>query len=385
MDFDLNEDQSLLRDSVERLAADLYPSLESRQARLKAPLGFPAEGWAAFAELGVAGLPFSEEEGGLGGGPVETMLVMEAVGRNLVVEPLLASLVLGSTALRLGGSAAQKARLVPDLVAGTLRLTLAHTERQSRYDLADVATTARRSGDGFVLSGAKSVVPNADAAGLMVVSARVSGERRDPHGIGLFLVPADAAGVAIEAYPTQDGGRAAEVSFSDVAAPRRRGPRRSRGWPAAPGAGGRARDRGAGRRGGRLHGRAPRAHRGLPQDPQAVRRQRRLIPGAAAPGGGHADPAGAGALDGALRRHDGRCAGCAGRAAAALSAVKVQINKACRYVGQEAVQLHGGIGMTLEYIGAHHFKRLAMIEYQLGDTAHHLRRITQDDNGLLAA
>ncbi|MDV0440779.1 acyl-CoA dehydrogenase family protein, partial [Xanthomonas sacchari] len=144
MDFDLNEDQSLLRDSVERLAADLYPSLESRQARLKAPLGFSAEGWAAFSELGVTGLPFSEEDGGLGGGPVETLLVMEAVGRNLVVEPLLASLVLGSTALRLGGSAAQKERLVPGLVAGDLRLTLAHTERQSRYDLADVATTARR-------------------------------------------------------------------------------------------------------------------------------------------------------------------------------------------------------------------------------------------------
>ena len=188
MDFDLNEDQSLLRDSVERLAADLYPSLESRQARLKAPLGFPDAGWTAFVDLGVTGLPFPEAEGGFGGGPVETLLVMEAVGRNLVVEPLLASLVLGSTALRLGGSAAQTARLLPGVIDGSLRLTLAQTERQSRYDLHDVATTARRSGDGFVLSGAKSVVPNADAAGLMVVSARVSGERRDPHGIGLFLV-----------------------------------------------------------------------------------------------------------------------------------------------------------------------------------------------------
>lgn len=384
MDFDLNEDQSLLRDSVERLAADLYPSLESRQARLKAPLGFPAEGWAAFSELGVTGLPFSDEDGGLGGGPVETMLVMEAVGRNLVVEPLLASLVLGSTALRLGGSAAQKARLVPDLVSGDLRLTLAHTERQSRYDLADVATTARRSGDGFVLSGAKSVVPNADAAGLMVVSARVSGERRDAQGIGLFLVPADAAGVAIEAYPTQDGGRAAEVSFSEVQLP----------GDAALG--------------------DPEA--GLPLLERVMEHG---IAGLAAEAVGSMDALHAltveylktrkqfgvsvgsfqalqhRAVDMLIQLEQARSMALyaammvdtpdAAARAAALSAVKVQINKACRYVGQEAVQLHGGIGMTLEYIGAHHFKRLAMIEYQLGDTAHHLRRITQDANGLLAA
>ena len=219
MDFDLNEDQSLLRDSVERLAADLYPSLESRQARLKAPLGFPDAGWTAFVDLGVTGLPFPEAEGGFGGGPVETLLVMEAVGRNLVVEPLLASLVLGSTALRLGGSAAQTARLLPGVIDGSLRLTLAQTERQSRYDLHDVATTARRSGDGFVLSGAKSVVPNADAAGLMVVSARVSGSGATRTGSACSWCRPTPPGVAIEAYPTQDGGRAAEVSFSDVALP----------------------------------------------------------------------------------------------------------------------------------------------------------------------
>ena len=384
MNFDLNEDQSLLRDSIERLAADLYPSLEARQGRLKAPLGFPDEGWQAFAELGVFGLPFTEDEGGFGGGPVETMIVMEAVGRNLVVEPLLASLVLGATALRLGASAAQKERLLPGLIAGSSRLTLAHTERQSRYDLEDVATTAKRSTEGFTLNGAKCVVLNADAAGLIVVSARVSGERRDPHGIGLFLVPADAKGVAIEAYPTQDGGRAGEVSFSDVALPA----------DAALGdpEGGlplleRLVEHGIAALAAEAVGSMDALHK-LTVDYLKTRKQFGVSVGSFQALQHRAvdmlialEQARSMAIYGAMmvEAEDPEAR------AAALAAVKVQVNKACRFVGQEAVQLHGGIGMTMEYIGAHHFKRLAMIEYQLGDTAHHLRRITGGEDGLLAA
>ncbi|MDP4024727.1 acyl-CoA dehydrogenase [Methylobacterium sp. NEAU 140] len=384
MDFDLNEDQSLLRDSVERLCADLYPSLEARQARLKAQQGFPEEGWRHFAELGVLGLPFSEDDGGLGGGPVETALVMEAVGRNLAVEPLLASLVLGSTALRLGGSAAQRARHVPGVIDGSLRLTLAHTERQSRYDLEDVATTARRAGDGFTLNGAKSVVPNADAAGLLVVSARVSGERRDHRGIGLFLVPADAPGVAVEPYPTQDGGRAAEVAFTDVALPA----------DAALGdpEGGlplleRVVEHGIAALAAEAVGSMDALH-ALTVEYLKTRKQFGVPVGSFQALQHRAvdmlialEQARSMALYGAMMVE----AEDAQARAAALAAVKVQVNKACRFVGQEAVQLHGGIGMTLEYVGAHHFKRLAMIEYQLGDTAHHLRRITRSEGGLLAA
>ncbi|MFD0937422.1 acyl-CoA dehydrogenase family protein, partial [Methylobacterium trifolii] len=216
MDFDFSDEQGLLRDSIERFCADAYPSLETRRRRAAEPLGFSADNWRRFAELGVCGLPFSEEDGGFGGGPVETMIVMEAVGRTLAVEPFFASTVLGATALRLGADAAQRERYIPGIVEGTLRLALAHTERQSRYDLHDVATQARRDGDGFVLEGHKSVVLNADAAGLIVVSARVSGDRRDPAGIGLFLVPADAPGLTVQPYPTQDGGRAAEVMLADV-------------------------------------------------------------------------------------------------------------------------------------------------------------------------
>ena len=384
MDFDLNADQSLLRDSIERLAADLYPSLESRQARLRAPLGFPEEGWQAFAELGVFGLPFSEAEGGFGGGPVETMLVMEAVGRNLVVEPLLASLVLGSTALRLGGSAAQKERYLPRVIAGGLRLTLAHTERQSRYDLEDAATTAERSGGGFCLRGTKSVVLNADAAGLMVVSARVSGGRRDPRGLGLFLVPTEAEGVSIAAYPTQDGGRAAEVSFSDVAL-------RDDAALGDPEGGlpllERVVEHGIAALAAEAVGSMDALH-ALTVDYLKTRKQFGVSVGSFQALQHRAvdmlialEQARSMAIYGAMMVE----AEDASARAAALAAVKVQVNKACRFVGQEAVQLHGGIGMTMEYIGAHHFKRLAMIAYQLGDTAHHLRRITREEDGLLAA
>lgn len=384
MDFDLNEDQSLLRDSVERLCADLYPALEARQRHAGAPLGFPEENWRKFVELGIPGLPFSEDEGGFGGGPVETMLVMEAVGRHLVVEPLLSSVVLGGTALRLGGSAAQKERFIPGIVEGSLRLTLAHTERQSRYDLFDVATTARRSGDGYVLNGAKSVVPNADSAGLIVVSARVSGERRDKTGIGLFLVPADAAGVSVAAYPTQDGGRAAEVSFSDVALPADAVLGDLEGGLALLE---RVIEHGIAALAAEAVGSMETLHR-LTVEYLKTRTQFGTTIGAFQALQHRAvdmlielEQARSMALYAAMMvEADDPTA-----RAAALAAVKVRINTACRNLGQEAVQLHGGIGMTMEYLGAHHFKRLAMIATQLGDTPHHMRTITDAEDGLLAA
>ncbi len=384
MDFDLNEDQSLLRDSIERLSADLYPSLEKRMAHAKAPLGFPEENWAKFAELGILGLPFSEEAGGFGGGPVETMLVMEAVGRHLVVEPIFPTLVLGATALRLGGSEAQLSRFVPEVVAGSLRLTLAHTERQSRYDLFDVATTVRRTGEGYVLNGTKSLVPNADSAGMIVVSARLSGGRRDRAGIGLFLVAPDAPGVSVSPYPTQDGGRAAEVSFSDVALPADSALGDPEGGlPLLE----RVIEHGIAALAAEAVGSMETLHR-LTVDYLKTRMQFGTSIGAFQALQHRAvdmlielEQARSMALYAAMmvEAEDPQAR------AAALAAVKVRINTACRALGQEAVQLHGGIGMTMEYLGAHHFKRLAMIATQLGDTPHHMRTITDAEDGLLAA
>ncbi|HET9019800.1 MAG TPA: acyl-CoA dehydrogenase family protein, partial [Acetobacteraceae bacterium] len=219
MDFDLSEEQGLLRDSIGRLIDDAYGDFEKRKAYAKEPHGFSDALWGRCAELGLLGLPFAEGDGGFGGGPVETMLVMEAIGRGLALEPYLATVVLGGGLLRLGGNANQRAAYVPRIADGSLRLGFAHAERQARYDLADVATTARREGDGFVLNGAKSLVLHGDSANMLAVSARLSGGRRDRAGLGVFLLDAEAPGVTRRGYGTQDGQRAAEVTLEGVRVP----------------------------------------------------------------------------------------------------------------------------------------------------------------------
>ena len=213
MDFDLSDDQRLLRDSVERLIADRY-GFEQRRQFAREPEGWSRAMWARFAELGLLGLPFAEAHGGFGGGPVETMLVMQAFGTGLVLEPYLATVLLGGALLRHGGSAAQRDAILPRIAAGEALLALAQQERFSRYDLADVTTTARRQGAGWVLDGAKSLVLHGDVADTLVVSARSAGARRDRAGIGLFLVAAAGPGVARRGYPTQDGQRAADIAFA---------------------------------------------------------------------------------------------------------------------------------------------------------------------------
>src|SRR6516225_10760724 len=215
MDFDLTEEQRLLRDSVERLLADHY-GFDKRRAHLTEPEGWSRSLWSQYAELGLLGLPFAESYGGFGGGPIEVMLVMEAFGRVLALEPYLATVVLAGTALRLAGTEAQKSTILPQIAEGNLVFAFAHGERQARYDLPDVLTTATRKGDGWVLDGAKSVVLHGDSAQRLVVSARTSGERDDSNGITLFLVDASTSGLARRSYPMRDGTRAAEISLSDV-------------------------------------------------------------------------------------------------------------------------------------------------------------------------
>ena len=215
MDFDFSEDQRLLKDSVDRLIADRY-SFESRRGYLKEPNGWSAEMWAQYAELGLLGLPFSEDLGGFGGGQIETAQVMEAFGRGLVLEPYLATVVLGGGLLRHAGSEEQQAELVPQIIAGDLKLALAHVERHSRWNLNDVAVTATKDGSGYVVNGEKSVVIHGDCAGQLLVTARTGGAQRDRGGIGLFLVDAADAGVSRKGYPTQDGLRAAEISFANA-------------------------------------------------------------------------------------------------------------------------------------------------------------------------
>src|SRR5919198_109878 len=215
MDFDLTEEQRLLGDSVDRLRADTH-SFEKRKSYLAEPEGWSRALWLQYAELGLLGLPFAEEYGGFGGGSIETMLVMQALGRVLALEPYLASVVLCGTALRLAGNKAQQAALVPQIAEGKLVVAFAHGERQARYDLSDVLTTAKPKGGGWALDGAKSVVVHADVADRLIVSARTKGDRNDPAGIALFLVDSEASGVARRAYRMRDGMGAAEIALSGV-------------------------------------------------------------------------------------------------------------------------------------------------------------------------
>ncbi len=215
MDFDLSEEQALLKQSVERLLKDRY-GFEQRKAHGAEPEGWSRAAWKHYAELGLLGLPFAERHGGFGGGAVETMIVMEAMGRVLALEPYLATVILCGGCLRHAGSDAQLAALVPKITAGDAILAFAHHEREARYDLGDIATRARRDGAGWVLEGEKSLVLQGDAADTLVVSARIAGERRDRQGVALFLVDAKAQGVSRRPYPTQDGMRAAEMSLASV-------------------------------------------------------------------------------------------------------------------------------------------------------------------------
>ena len=217
MDFDLNDEQRQLKDSVERLLADTYADLAKRMGYMKEPKGYSAALWKQYADLGLLAVPFAEEHGGLGQGLTETMIIAEAFGRGLVIEPYFATVVLAGGALRHSGNEALLAELVPPIVEGKLTLALAHQERQARYDIADTATTARADGKGgYTLEGEKNVVLHGDTADKLIVAARASGARAERGGIGLFLVDAKANGVTRRGYPTQDGMRAADVTLSAV-------------------------------------------------------------------------------------------------------------------------------------------------------------------------
>ena len=215
MDFTLSEEQRLLKDSAERFVRENC-SLDQRRAHVASELGYSERNWRQMAELGWLGVGVPDRYGGTGGGPVETMVLMEAFGAGLVVEPYIPSVVLGGNLVAMAGSEAQKQDLLPALVAGDLKLAFAWVEAQSGYDLFDVGTRAGRGDRGYVIEGAKGVVLGAAAADRLIVSARTSGCSRDRDGIGLFLVDRGADGVKLRDYRTVDGLRAAEVSFAGV-------------------------------------------------------------------------------------------------------------------------------------------------------------------------
>lgn len=383
MDFDLSEEQRLLKDSIDRLMADRY-DFESRRRYAGEPDGFGRELWKAYAELGLLALPFSEEHGGFGGGPVETMLVMEAFGRALALEPYLSTVVIGGGLIRRGGSEAQKAEHLPRIASGEHLLAFAHTERQSRYDLFDVATSARRDGGGYVLEGTKSVVLDGDSADAIFVTARTAGERRDRNGIGLFIVDAATPGLSRRGYPTQDGRRAAEITLDKV----RVGADQVIGDPegALP-----LVERVADEAMAALSAEAVGAMDEMLKLTVEYLKTRKQF--GTSIGSFQAlqhratdmfmavEQARSMAMLAAMMSEENDAA----ERRKAVSAAKVQIGRSGRLVGQAAIQLHGGVGMTMEFKVGHLFKRVTMIDTQFGDADHHLAQVAETGSLIDAA
>jgi pimeloyl-CoA dehydrogenase small subunit len=366
MDFRLSDEQRLLQEQVGRFIAGEYTP-EKRRTYMKQADGFSRDNWRKLAELGLLGLPLPESAGGSAGSAIDVMVVMEQFGRSLVVEPYLGSVVLCGSILKQLGAADLLARLA----AGDVLLAFAHGERQARYTLDDVETAARRDGDGFVLNGQKSVVLHGDSADALIISARTSGASRDRHGLSLFVVPRGAKGLTVRGSPTIDGLRSAEVALADVrvGADALLGPP-DRAYPAIE----RAVDAAIAavcaeavgamavliettldylktrqQFGAPIGRNQALQHRMV--DVQIAYEQAKSMACLAAMTADSDD-------DTARRR--------------AISAAKVQIGRSGKFIGQQAVQLHGGIAMTDEYKVGHYFKRLTMIGAQFGDTDHHL-------------
>src|SRR5437660_1960015 len=215
MDFDLSEEQRLLKESVDGLLTDAY-DFDARKKYMAEKGGWSQAIWSKLAEQGLLGLPFAEDDGGFGAGAVETMIVMEALGRAMVLEPYLPTVVIAGGFLRHGGSAAQKSAHIPAIIEGGKTFAFAQLEKNSRYDLGDVATSAKKKGDGWVIDGEKFVVLNGETADTLIVTARTKGGQRDRNGIGVFLVPGNAKGISKKGYPTQDGLAAADSPFPGV-------------------------------------------------------------------------------------------------------------------------------------------------------------------------
>jgi alkylation response protein AidB-like acyl-CoA dehydrogenase len=333
------------------------------------------ENWATFAELGLLAAPFTEDQGGLGGGPIETMIIMEEFGRGLVVEPFLGTVVLGGGFLRHGASKAQQEKYIPEIIEGKRVLAFAFAEPQGRYNLADLAVTAKKSGAGYTLNGHKAVVIGAPWADTLVVTARTSGGQRDAKGVSVFIVDKKTKGISCRDYPTVDGLRASEITFENVAvgADALIG-EIDNGLPLVE----RVVDEGIAALSAEAIGSMKvlndmtveycktRKQFGVPIGKFQVL-QHRMVDMFM-----NYEQSVSITYMVTLKLNED-----AAERRKAASAAKVQIGKAGRFIGQQAVQLHGGMGMTDELAVGHYFKRLTMIDTMFGNVDYHLRRYSE--------
>ena len=379
MDFRYTEEQLSLQDTLQRFIARDY-DFERRRSLARSPLGHSPEAWKQYAELGLLALPFPEEFGGIGGGGVDIMAVMELIGRGLLLEPYLSTVVLCGGLIRDAASDSVKKAMLPQIAAGKLQIALAAYEAAGRYALAHVACSAVRSDNGWRLTGRKAVVLDAPSADWFLVSARSGGEVTDAAGISLFRVPRDAPGLTLFPYPTQSGGRAADLQLQNVTVD----------GDALIGRPGQALDivehavdlgiaalcaealgiatalnqETLGYLKSRKQFGVPIGtfqalqHRMAEMYIAAEQSRSMTIIAAMHTGGG----------DAAARRR-------------AVSGAKAYVGQALRFVGQQAVQLHGAMGVVDEHIVSHYFKRLTMIDMTFGDADYHLARFSDSTVG----
>lgn len=371
MNFDLTEEQQLVVDSVRRFVADRY-DLEKRNGYMKGKRGFSDANWQAMADLGWLGLAFGEAEGGFGGNQIDVMLVMEEFGKGMVVEPFLASVVLGGGAVKRGGSAALRETLLPGVIDGTRQLALAMSEEQSRFDLNDVLTSAHDGGDHWIVNGQKSMVQNGGSATQLIVACRTAGGQLDETGITMMLIDADAEGVTCQSFPTVDGLQAAEITFKDVRVSK------------------------ANTLGGVGEGltllqavvndgilaicaEAIGAMEVLYKDTIEYTQQRvqfdhpladfQVLQHRMVEMFMETEQ-----CKSMLLRATMEVAAAGAQANRMVHALKALVGKQAIFVGESAVQLHGGMGMTEELRVGHFFKRLLVIDAMFGNTDHHLHK-----------
>jgi pimeloyl-CoA dehydrogenase small subunit len=372
MDFNFTEEQTMIRDSLSRLIREQY-DFDTRRKVVESEAGWRPEMWAQFAELGLLMAPFSEEDGGLGGGPIDAMVVMEEFGKGLVVEPYVPSVVCGGGFLK-RGSDAQKEEYLSGIMSGEAIFAFAYAEPRGRYNLADLETTAKRDGAGFVLNGHKAVVIGAPWATHFIVTARTSGDRRDRNGVTVFVVAKDAQGVSTRDYPTVDGRRASEVYFENVAV----GAESvigdvDNGLPLVELVSDEAIAALCAEACGAMkvaHDMTVEYSRQRKQFGVAIGKfqvlQHRMVDMFM-----EHEQSISMTYMATLKLDEDEVT-----RKKAASAAKVRIGQAGRFVGQESIQIHGGMGMTDELAVGHYFKRLTIIDAEFGNVDHHLKRYT---------
>jgi len=373
MDFTFNEEQSLIQDQVDQFVQKEY-DWETRQALSNSDLGFGIDNWKKFAELGWLGISVSEDNGGYGGTAIESMLIMEAFGKGLVVEPFLETVIMSASLIDDHGSDQQKSSVLEPAIAGEMQLALAYAEPQSRFNLSDLVTEAKLDGDNYILNGYKSVVMNGPSANKFIISARTSGTQLDESGISLFLIDADSTGLDKTDYKTVDGRRASDLSIENVSVPKDNliG-QQDKGFEILDSAIDKAILAISAEAVGAmevLYKTTVEYTKTREQFGTAIGKfqvlQHRMVDMFM-----EYEQCKSLLYMATMKHEEG-----SPDAKKAISGLKYQVGKAGKFIGQQAVQLHGGMGVTDELNVGHYFKRLTTVGTIFGNTDYHLKKYT---------